>query len=283
MMGLLEVVKYMNENSNHIACPESIERLLWRKKVRKTRAFQTLTVISPILLLIIWEILSRTAMIDPRFFPPPTIIIMEFFHLAATGQLFHHVGISLYRILGGFLMGVMPAIILGLLMGMYLPIRYTLTPLVMVLMPIPTLALMPIIIIVFGINDLSKMITIAGSVFFPVLINTVAGVTNIDHIYVDIAKNYGARSKDYFFKIALPGALPMMMEGIQMGQAIALLTIVAAEMIGANSGIGYLIWTKYKTFVLKDMYVGLVLISFFGYLFSLLLRALQRKLIPWQR
>ncbi|GGH87587.1 NitT/TauT family transport system permease protein [Pullulanibacillus pueri] len=262
---------------------ESVEQQLWKKSVRRNRAFKALTIASPILLLIIWEILSRTAMIDPRFFPPPSLIILEFFHLGATGQLFHHVGISLYRIVGGFFLGVIPAIIIGLLMGMYLPVRYTLQPLVMALMPIPTLALMPIIIIVFGINDISKMVTIAGSVFFPVLINTVAGVTNIDRIYLDIAKNYGAKSKDYFFKIALPGALPMMMEGIQMGQAIALLTIVAAEMIGANSGIGYLIWTKYKTFVLKDMYVGLVLISFFGYFFSLLLRGLQRKLIPWQK
>ena len=269
--------------THHLTQSETVERSLWKKAVRKNRILRALTIASPILILVIWEFLSRAAIIDPRFFPAPSLIIAEFFHLGATGQLFHHVGVSLYRILGGFLLGVIPAIIIGLLMGMYLPIRFTLQPIVMALMPIPTLALMPIIIIVFGINDLSKMVTIAGSVFFPVLINTVAGVTNIDRIYLDVAKNYGAKSKDYFFRIALPGALPMMMEGIQMGQAIALLTIVAAEMIGANSGIGYLIWTRYKMFIIKDMYVGLVLISFFGYFFSLLLRALQKKLIPWQK
>lgn len=152
----------------------------------------------------------------------------------------------------------------------------------MALIPIPTLALMPIILILFGVGEVSKIVTIAGSVFFPVVINTAAGVVNIDCIYVDVARNYGAGPKDFFFRIALPGALPVMMEGIQMGQAIALLTIVATEMIGAQSGFGYLIWTSYKTFVLKEMYVGLVLISFFGFLFSLVLRGLQKKLIPWK-
>ncbi|MFC4619296.1 ABC transporter permease [Camelliibacillus cellulosilyticus] len=263
--------------------PVAHEKQLWEKRVKRQHYLRTLTFASPIVLLAIWEILSRTALIDPRFFPPPSAIIGEFFRLAANGELYSHVAISLYRIIGGFLLGVVPGIILGLLIGMYLPVRYAFQPLVMALMPIPTLALMPIIIIIFGISDFSKMVTIAGSVFFPVVINTAAGVANIDPIFVDIAKNYGAKSKDFFFKIALPGALPVMMEGIQMGQAIALLTIVAAEMIGANSGIGFLIWTKYKAFLLKDMYVGLVLISFFGYFFSLLLRWLQKRLIPWQK
>ena len=92
--------------------------------------------------------------------------------------------------------------------------------------------------------------TIAGSVFFPVVINTAAGVINIDSIYLDVAKNYEAGKLNFFMKIALPGAMPVMLEGIQMGQAIALLTIVAAEMMGATSGIGYLIWTSYKAFLL---------------------------------
>lgn len=263
--------------------PIEKEKEEWKKRQRKQRYLQALTISSPIILLLFWELLSRTAVIDPRFFPPPSLIIVSFFQMLLHGQLSSNIAISLYRISGGFLLGVIPAIILGLLMGMYLPIRYTFQPLIMALMPIPTLALMPLILIIFGINDFAKMITIAGSVFFPVVINTVAGVSNIESIYVDVAKNYGAKSKDFFFKIALPGALPVMMEGIQMGQAIALLTIVAAEMIGANSGIGYIIWMEYKAFLLKEMYVGLVLISFFGYFFSLLLRWLTKKLIPWRK
>lgn len=254
----------------------------WNRQQKKKRLQQFLTILSPIFLLVVWEFLSRTALIDPRFFPPPTSIIGEFLTLGASGALFEHVGISLYRILAGFLLGVIPAIILGLLMGMYMPVRSFFSPLIMSLMPIPTLALIPIILIIFGIGEFSKMVAIATSVFFPVVINTVAGVTNIEQIYVDVARNYGASPRNFFFKIALPGALPLILEGLQLGQAIALLTIVGAEMMGAKAGMGYLIFSSYTAFLLKPMYVGLVLISFFGYLFSLLIRWLQHRMMPWR-
>lgn len=259
-----------------------VEQEEWSKRQRNQRIKQVMTISSPIFILILWEILSRTSLIDPRFFPAPTKIIGTFITMGTSGELFMHIKISLMRIFGGFLLGVIPGVVLGLLMGMYSPIRHFLSPLVMALMPIPTLAMLPIILIIFGIGEVSKLVIIAISVFFPVVINTAAGVTNIDNIYIDVAKNYGASPRDFFFKIAFPGSLPVMLEGIQMGQAIALLTIVAAEMVGANSGIGYIIWTKYKSFLLAEMYVGLVLISFFGYLFSLILRGLQSKLIPWR-
>ncbi|MBA2176327.1 ABC transporter permease [Halobacillus locisalis] len=262
--------------------PFAVEQEEWKKRQWKNRWKQLLTFSSPIFILVLWEFLSRTGLVDARFFPPPTEIVGTFIAMSASGELFHHIGISLFRIFSGFLLGVIPAVIIGLFMGLYSPIRHFLSPLIMALMPIPTLALLPIILIIFGVGEVSKIVTIAGSVFFPVVINTVAGVVNIDRIYLDVANNYGANSKHFFFKIALPGALPVMIEGIQMGQAIALLTIVAAEMMGANSGIGYLIWTSYNAFLLKEMFVGLVLISFFGYLFSLILRGLQTKLLPWR-
>lgn len=262
--------------------PFEVEQREWKKRQRNERLKQTLTIISPIFLLLLWEFLSRTGMIDIRFFPPPSAIVGTFIGMISSGELIGHIGISMYRIFGGFLLGVIPGIVIGLLMGLYSPIRHFVSPIVMALMPIPTLALLPIIIILFGIGDLSKVITIAGSVFFPVVINTAAGVINIDSIHLDVAKNYGAGKGNFFFKIALPGAMPVMLEGIQMGQAIALLTIVAAEMMGATSGIGFLIWTSYKAFLLQEMYVGLILISFFGYTFSLLLRGIQKKLLPWR-
>ena len=254
----------------------------WKLDERKRKTQQWLTITSPIFLLVCWEFLSRTGLIDARFFPPPTSIIDTLIQMSIRGELFIHLSISLQRIVLGFLAGTIPGILLGLLMGMYRPMKSFFSPLVMTLMPIPTLAIMPIIVIMFGIGETSKIVTIAGSVFFPVVINTAAGVSNIDRIYVDVAKNYGAKPKDFFTKIAFPGALPVMIEGIQMGQAIALLTIVAAEMIGARSGIGYLIWSSYKLFMFKPMYVGLILISFFGYIFSLLLRWLYAKLVPWR-
>lgn len=280
-MQVAKVVTWLKDEMSE-GKPLDIEKNEWRKEERKRKTQQWLTIFSPIFLLALWEFLSRTTLIDPRFFPPPTSIIQTFFDLLLNGNLLSHVGVSLTRIFLGLLAGIIPGIILGLLIGMYRPMKAFFSPLIMALMPIPTLALMPLILIVFGIGEVSKVVTIAGSVFFPVVINTAAGVANIDRAYLDVAKNYGAGPKDFFFKIAFPGALPVMMEGIQMGQAIALLTIVAAEMIGARTGIGYLIWSSYKVFNFNPMYVGLILISFFGYIFSILLRWLQHKLVPWQ-
>lgn len=262
--------------------PVETEQREWRRQKIQQRLKTGLTIFSPVCLLLIWQFLSQSGLIDARFFPPPTAIVSTFIELITSGELFHHINISLFRIVSGFLLGVIPGIIIGLCMGLYAPIRHFISPLIMALMPIPTLALLPLILIVFGIGEVSKVVTIAGSVFFPVVINTVAGVISIDKIYLDVAENYGASRKDFFLKIALPGSLPFMLEGIQMGQAIALLTIVAAEMMGANSGIGYLIWTSYSAFLLKEMFVGLILISFFGYIFSLLIRGLQKKLLPWR-
>lgn len=124
-----------------------------------------LTIISPIFLLALWELLSRTGMIDVRFFPPPSAIIGTFWQMLTSGVMASHIGVSLYRIFAGFLAGVIPGVVIGLLMGLYSPIRHFVSPIVMALMPIPTLALLPIIIILFGIGDLSKVVTIAGSVF----------------------------------------------------------------------------------------------------------------------
>jgi|HigsolmetaAR206D_1030411.scaffolds.fasta_scaffold05452_2 NitT/TauT family transport system permease protein len=276
--------KVVSNMKDGFARPHDEESALreWRSRRRARIVQQTLTGASPVFLLAVWELLSRTELIDSRFFPAPTSIVGTFFDMIASGEMLSHVSISLLRIAAGFLLGTVPAVMLGLMMGMYRPMKAFFSPLLMALMPIPTLALMPIIVILFGIGEGSKIVTIAGSVFFPVVINTAAGVANIDRIYIDVAKNYGASPKAFFFKIALPGALPVMMEGIQMGQAIALLTIVAAEMIGAREGIGYLIWSSYKLFLFEPMYVGLILISFFGYMFSLLLRWLKNRLVPWQ-
>ena len=270
------------EEKGNLYDPYETEQQEWKKQQVKERGKQLLTIISPIFILLLWEFCSRTGVLDIRFFPPPTAIVSTFIELMTSGMLWTHVSVSLYRIGVGFLLGVIPGIVIGLLMGLYAPIRHFISPIVMAFMPIPTLALLPIIIILFGIGDFSKVVTIAGSVFFPVVINTVAGVMNIEKVHLDVAKNYGASPSDFFFKIAFPGALPVMLEGIQMGQAIALLTIVAAEMMGATSGIGYLIWTSYKAFMLKEMFVGLILISFFGFMFSLCLRGLQRKIVPWR-
>jgi len=254
----------------------------WRAEQRSRSLERLLTLLGPLVVLGLWELLAQLQLIDTRFFPPPSHILSTLVAMVASGDLWYHVRASLSRIAIGFLLGAVPGIVLGLAMGLYRPVRALVAPLIGALMPIPTMALVPLLIILFGLGEPSKWMTIATSVFFPVVINTAAGVAGIEPIYIDVARNYGASRWSFFTRIALPGALPVMFEGLQMGQAIALLTIVAAEMVAASQGIGYVIWTAYKTFQIARMFVGLMTIACLGYLFSLALRALAQKLTPWR-
>ena len=156
----------IDKSDDRAKSPEEIEREEWERQKVKQRFKKVMTIASPVCILLLWELLSRTELIDSRFFPPPTAIVATFFNMIQTGTLFEHLSISLIRIVGGFLLGVIPGIIIGLLMGMYAPFRHFFQPLIMALMPIPTLALLPIIIIIFGSGETSKLVTIAGSVFF---------------------------------------------------------------------------------------------------------------------
>jgi NitT/TauT family transport system permease protein len=142
--------------------------------------------------------------------------------------------------------------------------------------------LLPLFILVFGIGEESKYAIIAAAVIYLVLINTAAGVRNIDKIYLDVGQNFHASRLMMFTDIALPGALPMMITGIKLGSGVALLVLVTAEFVGARSGVGYLIWTSWQVFQVEKMYVGLVVIAVIGFAIAVLLNWLQRALVPWK-
>lgn len=167
-------------------------------------------------------------------------------------------------------------------MGVSRMFRAFMDPIIGALLPIPKLALLPLIMLIFGIGETSKVVTVASGVFFYVLLDTVVGVANIEKIYTEVAHNFGARRLDYFRTVAFPGALPLIFNGIKLGQGVGLLLIVAAEMIGANNGIGYLIWTGYQTFSLERMYIGLIMMGFLGFLSSTLLTRLEKVVVPWK-
>lgn len=252
-------------------------------KARQLRRERILSIISPIAMIVLWELLVRSTVLDIRFFPPPSGIVGTFYEMAVSGELWRALGISLFRIFAGFAVGAVPALLVGLTMGLFPVVRAALEPIVAALYPIPKLALLPLIMLIFGIGESSKVATIAIGVFFLVLINTVAGVVNIDKIYLDVAKNYGSGKRDFYLTIALPGAMPLIFTGLKLGMGMALLLIVAAEMIGAKSGIGYMIWTGYQTFLMERMFVGLTIMAALGYIFSVVLDEVERKVLPWKQ
>jgi NitT/TauT family transport system permease protein len=148
-----------------------------------------LYLISPIGLLVVWEILLRAGFGDRRFVPAPSDIAVRFWQLTLNGELAMHTAATLWRVFAGFVIGAVPAVAIGLLMAMFRPVRIFFDPLIAALMPIPKVALMPLLLLAFGFGDASKIALVATAVFFPVIINTYAGAANIDRIYWDVASS----------------------------------------------------------------------------------------------
>lgn len=245
-------------------------------------AERLVSIVSPVLLLSVWEGLSRIGFLDPRFFPAPSDVVDTFLGLLFSGELISQVATSLTRVSIGFALGAIPALVLGILMGLSPMTRAALKPMVGALYPIPKTALLPLLLLIFGLGESSKYALIATGVFFIVLLNTMGGVMSIDQVYLDVGKNYGARSRDVFVTIALPGALPLIFTGLRLAWGTALLLIFVAEQVGARSGLGAFIWSSWQTFDIEEMFVGLATISIIGYVSFLIFDELQRWLIPWK-
>jgi NitT/TauT family transport system permease protein len=249
----------------------------------RTAVERCLSVASPVFLVLLWELGAAAGWIDTRFFPAPSAILAETRDMIVSGELWTNFSISLQRIVIGFCIGAVPGVLIGLAMGLFSPIRALIQPLVDATFPIPKIAVLPLFIMVFGLGEESKYAIIATAVIYLVLINTAAGVRNIDSIYLDVGKNYGASKWMMFFDVALPGALPLIVAGLKLGMGVALLVIVSAEFVGARSGIGYLIWTSWQVFQVEKMYVGLLMTAVLGFGSAILLNSLERVLLPWKR
>jgi 1,4-dihydroxy-2-naphthoate octaprenyltransferase len=241
-----------------------------------------LSLLSPLLLLAVWELSVRAGWLDARFYPPPSRIFGTLGTLVENGSIFRDMGVSLVRIGFGFLLGAIPAIIVGLLMGISPAVRALVQPIAAAIYPIPKIALFPMIIVALGIGEASKVFTIAVSIFFLVVLNVAASVLQIDAQYFEVARSFGAKRRDLFFTVALPASMPGIMTSIKLGMGFALTLIVGVEFVGANEGIGYLIWHSYELFAIDRMMAGLVVIALVGWFMTVLLDELEYLLIPWQ-
>ena len=251
-------------------------------RLRAKRRDRIISVASPLGLLVAWEVAALAGLIDVRFFPAPLSIIQTLIEMARAGELGENVLITLQRIVLGFLLGGVPAIVIGVAMGLWRPVRALVDPLIVATYPIPKSSLMPLILLIFGLGEMSKVVMVAIGVFYPMAINATAGVLQINKIYLDVGKSFKASPWDTFRTIALPGALPFIMTGVKLGAGLALILIAVAEMVGAKSGIGYLIWSAWETFAVKKMYVGLLVVALIGFAISLILNEVERVVIRWK-
>lgn len=242
-----------------------------------------LTLVGPLALLGLWETLSRGGWLNAIFFPPPSTIVGTLVALLASGELIDHTRVSALRILVGFVAAAVPAIGLGMVMGLVRPVRLLLMPAAAALYPIPKIAVLPLVMLILGLGESSKIAIVVISVFFLVLVNTVAGVLAISPLYFDVGRTFGARRLDLYRTVALPGALPFIMAGCRLAMGFAITVIVGAEFLGSQDGIGALIWRSYQTFNLETMYAGLIVTALLGWLANQALEEVEQLLVPWQR
>ena len=262
----------------------TIERIVGDAEKRK-RAGMSLPIswISPVALLLLWEIAARAGWINVAFFPAPSTIVATAITQAQTAQFWSDLQISLQRIAVGLTMGAVPGVLAGLAMGLFAPVREALRPLIAALFPIPKIAILPLLLIIFGIGETSKYLVIAINVFFLMSINTLAGVVAIPRIYFEVAKNLKASRWKTYATVALPGALPGIFTGLRICTGTALILLVAAEFATADAGVGYRIWWAWTVFWVDTMYVGFLVIAILGLSFSYAVEALQAIFVPWQR
>jgi len=234
-------------------------------------------------LLIIWEFLARLKLISPIIFPAPTLILSSLLKNLLIGKYNENVFISFSRVFFGFLIGGGAGMILGLLMGWSRRMRRVLDPIVAALHPIPKFALLPMVLIMFGLGESSRIVMVSIGAFFPMLINTMAGVVQVNPTYYDVVENYGASRFDTFWKVALPGSLPLIITGARLSLRSALTLTIGVEMVFGNNGLGSDLWLAWETMRMTDMYSTLIIVSVIGLGSNILLERLKNKLIPWHQ
>ncbi len=233
-------------------------------------------------LLILWEAGSRAGIVSALTLPKPSDVALTLWGLAKSGALLEHLVPSLTRFAVGSAMGVSAGIAVGVMIGLFTLARAGLAPLVSALFPIPKIALLPLFVIWFGIGEGSKYALIAFGAFTPTVVSTWGAVDNVDRTLIRMGQSFGMPWRDVVRKIVLPGALPGILSGLRVSLAISIILLVAAEMLGANRGIGAYILEAGALYDLEKLFAGVAILSVMGMATSALIGFLERRLLGWR-
>lgn len=235
-----------------------------------------------LLLLLAWEGAVGARVLNPVLFAPPSVIAQTIAASLADGSLALNVGATLTRVLVGLLLGGGAGVAMGMFMGWSRAVRETTDPWIAAAHAVPKVAILPLLIFFLGIGEEPKIALAALVAFFPMLINTMAGVGQINPVHFQVAQNYGARLPQLFTRVILPASLPLVLSGLRIAFNATLLVIIAAEMVNGATGLGRIIWQSWETLQVENLWSSLVLSALIGIVFNLLLLRLTRRLVPWQ-
>ena len=239
--------------------------------------------IAPIAVLLLWQGLSSFAIINPQMLPTPWAVLSKWYEYASSGELPSDAVASLARVLGGFAIGTVLALPLGLMMGASQRAYRFFNPLVQIIRPIPPIAYIPLAILWFGIGNPPAFFLIAIGAFFPVLMNTIAGVRHVDGIYIRAARNLGASRTTMFLRVMLPAAVPYILSGVRIGIGTAFIVVIVSEMIAVNNGLGFRILEAREYFWSDKIIAGMFSIGLLGLAIDLAMNKLNNHLLRWHR
>ncbi len=239
-------------------------------------------IIAVVLFLLLWEIVPRMEWVDPVFLPPFSKVLAVFVQMIVSGELFKHIAISLQRSLIGFGLGLAVAIPLGLMVGWFKRFENFIDPLLQSFRQTSAIALYPVFVLFFGIAEMSKVAIVFWAVQWAVLLNTISGVKNIDPLMIKAARSMGASQLTIFVKVVIPAAFPQILTGIRLSATASILVLVAAEMMGATRGLGFLLYDSQVKYKIPEMYVAILTMSLLGLIINYLLVMMEKKLTHWK-
>lgn len=261
------------------AAPESVPR---RRRVQAVawRLLRPTVVVAAFLAL--WEVAPRVGLVDKVFLPPFSEVVGAWFTMLGNGQLAEHVSASLSRALAGLAVAIAVSIPLGVAIAWYRPVAEFLNPILELFRNTAALALLPVFILILGIGETSKVALVIYAASFPILLNTISGVRTVDPLLIKSARSLGLSPIRLFQKVILPAAVPTIFTGLRMAAASSILVLIAAEMVGAKAGLGYLITASQLNFQIPNMYAGIVTIALVGVIFNGIVVAIEGRLSGWR-
>lgn len=237
----------------------------------------------PMMILGLWQILSMNGMIPATILPSPIAVIQSGAELTASGELINHISISLGRALTGFLIGGLLGFLFGLFNGLFKPFDLLLDTSIQMLRNIPHLALLPLVILWFGIDEVSKVFLVALGVLFPIYINTYHGIKSVDKGLIEMGRAYGLKGYSLFLQVILPGALSSILVGIRYALGVMWTTLIVAETIAANSGIGYMAMNAREFMQMDVIVLSILIYSLLGKLSDWIAKLFEKKWLMWKQ
>ncbi|HEX3636051.1 MAG TPA: aliphatic sulfonate ABC transporter permease SsuC [Paraburkholderia sp.] len=237
--------------------------------------------LAPLAILLAWEFAARSGLLSTRVLPEPLAVVKAAWSLIQSGEMWADVKVSTWRAVSGFAIGGSIGLVLGLATGLFKPVEIALDSTVQMIRNIPALAMIPLVILWFGIEEEAKLFLVALGVFFPIYVNTFHGIRSVDANLIEMARSYGVKGFALYRHVILPGALPSILVGVRFALGLMWVTLIVAETISAQSGIGYMTMNAREFLQTDVVVVGILLYAVLGKLADVLAKGLERVTLRW--